>query len=60
MEYPLRQAAHLGVSTLTSMLSEGVREGRYLRKCPNEGFFDGVAAEVALVQVGAPPRLQLA
>ena len=58
MEYPVRQPTHLWVTALASVLAEGVREGGYLLECPKEGSVDGVAAEVAFVQVYAPPRLQ--
>jgi len=49
VEYPVRQPTHLWVPTLASVLSEGVREGGYLLKCPKEGSVDGMAAEVALI-----------
>ena len=49
MEYPVRQPTHLWVPTLARVLSEGVREGGYLLKCPKEGSVGGMAAEVALI-----------
>jgi hypothetical protein len=48
VEDPIRQTAHLGVSTFTRVFAKRLGKGNYLFKRPHEGVVESALTEVAL------------